>query len=146
MSFYMRFSEKGSGTKNVSWSLNQNLHSILKWEMRQIFTWKNIIRNIRQCCIRENAFCRRSVLKTVNGGVRLPWKEEVTEVFIRQNNLTTCPDLNGRILIYAYMPDIMINMIHFYSQKCFDLNDHYMFVLAWEPMGKCGLDGKVELK
>lgn len=43
-----------------------------------------------------------------------------------------CPDLKGKILVYAYMLDIIINMIYFYSQKCFDLSDNYMFILSWE--------------
>lgn len=44
------------------------------------------------------------------------------------------------------MLDVVINMIHFYSQKCLDLNDNYMFILSQEQKGKCSLEGKVEFK
>lgn len=60
--------------------------------------------------------------------------------------MTVRPDLNRKILVYAYMLDIIINIIHFYSQKCFDLSDNYMFILSWEQMDKCGCERKVEFK
>lgn len=44
------------------------------------------------------------------------------------------------------MQHVVINMIHFYSQKCLDLSGNYRFILSQDPMGKCGLERKVEFK
>lgn len=35
-------------------------------------------------------------------------------------------------------------MLHFYSQKCLDLNDNYGIIISQEQMGKGGLERKEE--
>lgn len=60
--------------------------------------------------------------------------------------MTTLPDLHGRILMFACMLDVVINILHFYSQKCLDSNDNYVIIISQEQIGQGGLDRKVEFK
>lgn len=60
--------------------------------------------------------------------------------------MTICADLNGRILLSAYIAGVIINVTRCHSQKSFNLNDNYMFSLPQKQIWKCGLEREVEFK